>query len=106
MATHKSITRCPGRTPSGVPASVRRLAAGVAVALVVATHAGAAPSAVAAPRTVRFVDHGGQVLHAAQVYLLYWGSAWTDISSYSPTPGQITIAVQTLVAGPYLSGLA
>jgi hypothetical protein len=108
MAAHKSITRKPGRAPGGVTASLRKLAAGLGVAVVLAIHAGAPPSAgaVAAPRTARFVDHGGPVLHTAQVSLLYWGSAWTDTSSYSPTPGQITIAVQTLVAGPYLTGLA
>jgi hypothetical protein len=61
---------------------------------------------MAAPRTAAFVDHGGPVLQMAQVYLLYWGRAWTDASSYSPTPGQITIAVQTMLARPYLSGLA
>jgi hypothetical protein len=108
MAAHKSITRRLGQVPNRVTASLRKLAAGLGIALVLAMHAGAAPSAgaVAASRNARFVDHGGPVLHAAQVYLLYWGRDWTDTSSYSPTPGQITIAVQTLVAGPYLTGLA
>jgi hypothetical protein len=106
MAAQKSITRRLGRAPGGVRACLRKLAAGVGISVVVAAHAGAAPSAVAAPRTAWFVDHGGPILHAAQVYVLYWGSAWTDTSSYSPTPGQITIAIQSMVAGPYLRGLA
>jgi hypothetical protein len=127
MATHTSITstvapraahnvadcvgrrrRLPDRAPAPrARARLRKLAACVGVALVTAVNASTAPRADALPIpvTTRFVDHGGPVLHAAQVYLLYWGRAWKT-TGYSPTPGQITIALQTLLAGPYLTGLA
>ncbi len=89
-------------------ASLRKLAAGVGIALVTLLHAGAASptGAVPAPGTARFVDRGGPVLHAAQVHLLYWGSWWPSDRRYFPTRGQITVAFQRLLAGPYLSGLA
>jgi hypothetical protein len=87
---------------------LRKLAAGVGIAAVALLHTSAAPraAAVPAPGTARFVDHGGPILHAARIHLLYWGSAWTTTSASSPTPDQITAAFRWIVTGPYLTGLA
>ena len=86
----------------------RKVAAGVGFALITLTHASASPTAgaIPTPGNVRFVDHGGPVLHAAKIELVYWGKAWTASGTSYPTPEQITAAIGTLLAGPYLSGLA
>jgi hypothetical protein len=87
---------------------LRKLAAGVGIAVLAVLHTGAAPRAGAAPApgTARFVDHGGPILPTAQIHLLYWGSAWTATAASSPTPDQITAAVRWMVTGGYLAGLA
>jgi hypothetical protein len=87
---------------------LRKLAAGVGIAAVALLHTGAAPraGAVSAPGTARFVDHGGPILHAARIHLLYWGSAWTATAASAPTPDQITASVRWMLTGPYLTGLA
>jgi hypothetical protein len=87
-------------------AGLRKFAAGVGIALITLTHTTASADAVPASGTVRFVDHGGPVLHTAQVHLAYWGSTWIASGTSHPTPDQITTAITTLTAGPYLSGLA
>jgi hypothetical protein len=89
-------------------AGLRQLAAGLAIALLASLHTGAAPiaAAVPSPETTHFLDHGGPILHTAQIYLLYWGGHWPATGIYFPTPDQITAAVRTVLAGPYLSGLA
>jgi hypothetical protein len=89
-------------------ASFRKFAAGVGIALITLTHttASASAGAIPAPESVRFLDHGGTVLHTAQVNLAYWGSTWIASGTSHPTPDQITAALHTLTAGPYLSGLA
>jgi hypothetical protein len=104
---------CRSRVPDGatshrVRVGLRKLAAGVGIAVLVLLHTSASPraGAVPAPGTARFVDHGGPVLHAAQIHLLYWGSAWTTTGESSPTPDQITAAFRSVVTGPYLTGLA
>jgi hypothetical protein len=106
---------CRSRVPDGatshrVRVGLRKLAAGVGIAVLVLLHTSASPRAGAvpapAPGTARFVDHGGPVLHAAQIHLLYWGSAWTTTGESSPTPDQITAAARSVVTGPYLTGLA
>jgi len=78
------------------------------LAIVALLNTSAAPTvgAVPAARTTHFVDHGGAVLHMAQIYLLYWGSRWPTAGIYFATAGQITAAFQTLLASPYLGGLA
>jgi hypothetical protein len=97
-----------GRAMTTHKVGFRRSTAGVGIALITLIHTSASPTAVAIPTagSVRFVDHGGPVLHTAQVNLLYWGSTWTGSGTSHPTPDQITAAIHTLVAGPYLSGLA
>jgi hypothetical protein len=76
--------------------------------LITLTHTSASPAAGALPTpgSVRFVDHGGPVLHTAQVHLVYWGSTWIASGTSHPTPDQITAAFRTLTAGPYLGGRA
>ncbi len=104
---HRSRVPDQGKSPRA-RAGLRQLAAGLAIALLAPLHTGAAPTAAAvpAPGTTHFLDHGGPVLHTAQIYLLYWGSHWPATGIYFPTPTQITAAFQTVLAGPYLSGLA
>jgi hypothetical protein len=89
-------------------ASFRRFAASVGIALITLTHTTASPAAgaIPTPGNVRFVDHGGPVLHTAQVNLLFWGSIWIASGTSHPTPDQITAALRTLTAAPYLTGLA
>jgi hypothetical protein len=54
----------------------------------------------------KFVDNGGAVLQVTQLFLIYWGSAWTATPAPTPTSAQITSASQTMMAGPYMAGLA
>ncbi|MGW3448808.1 hypothetical protein [Streptomyces sp. NPDC001076] len=54
----------------------------------------------------KFVDNGGTVLQVTQLFLIYWGSAWTSTPAPTPTSAQITAACQTMMAGPYMAGLA
>ena len=78
-------------------------AAGITLGLLAA----AASIIVAAPpvrASTNFVDHGGRVLSAARVYPIYWGQYWA-LGAW-PTPDQITHALRTVLAGPYLAGLA
>lgn len=84
---------------------LRKLAAGLATIATVVLYAGASPRAVAEPGPAHFVDHGGPVLHSAQIYLLYWGSSWTSTGASLPTPDQITADFRWIVTGPYLTGL-
>ena len=132
MATQKSISHRGGRAHPRQPArtaadgvgcrsrvpdrarsrrarvGLRKLAAGAGIAALALLHTSAAPraGAVPAPGSTRFVDHGGPILHAAQIHLLYWGSAWTATGASSPTPDQITAAFRSVVTGSYLAGLA
>ncbi len=48
----------------------------------------------------------GLVLKTAQVYLLYWGTAWLPQAAPTPTADQVTTAVRTMMASVYLTGLA
>jgi hypothetical protein len=66
-------------------------------ALVATPHGGAAN---------KFSDNGGAVIEIARVQLIYWGSAWTANPAPSPTSAQVTSAVQSLLRGPYMTGLA
>jgi hypothetical protein len=90
-------------------AALRKLAAGAAATLAIVVSSGP-PLAAAAPvpptGSGRFLDHHGPVLRAVQLQLIYWGSAWTATGVLNPSPEQITTAMRTVLAGPYLSGLA
>ena len=89
---------------------VGRLAASAAAALALVVSTGPTLVAAAAPipptGSVRFLDHAGPVLHTVQIYLIYWGRGWTATRVPSPPPQQVTAAVQTMLAGTYLTGLA
>jgi hypothetical protein len=104
MSTQNRANHEAGAQPARV--GLRKLAAGLAVIAIVLVQTAAAPRAAAEPRPAYFVDRGGPVLHSAQVYLLYWGTAWTNSGISSPTPDQITAEFRWVVTGPYLSGLA
>jgi hypothetical protein len=58
-----------------------------------------------AGRHARFADHHGPVLPAPQLYLIYWGTAWTPQTAATPTAAEVTGAVGTLMASGYLTGL-
>lgn len=51
-----------------------------------------------------FQDNQGKVLTSVKVQLIFWGSAWS--SNPSPSRSDIEAAVQAILAGPYMSGLA
>ncbi len=51
----------------------------------------------------KFSDHGGPVLANARVQLVFWGNAWSSVPAPSPSATQISNAVGTIVASPYLS---
>jgi hypothetical protein len=51
----------------------------------------------------RFVDKHGRVLESPQLYLIYWGGAWQVAPT--PTADEVSYAVRTLMASPYLKGL-
>lgn len=50
------------------------------------------------------VDLHGMILTNVQVQLIFWGSAWAD--NTSPSASTVFNAVQTILAGPYMSKLA
>jgi hypothetical protein len=54
--------------------------------------------------TINFSDHGGAVIQFVRAYLIFWGSAWTGNSN--PSSAQITNAINRIVSGGYLTGLA
>ncbi len=54
----------------------------------------------------KFVDNNGPVLQVAQLFLIYWGSAWTATPPPTPTSAQITGACRTMMASAYMTGLA
>jgi len=94
-------------TAQNVAAKLRKLAfaAGIALSLSTAVAASVIVEAPPASASIRFVDHGGRVLSAAHVYLIYWGRYWAPDRVASPTPDQITHALRTVLAGSYLSAL-
>jgi len=94
-------------TAQNVSAKLRKLAFAAAIALSLSTAVAASVIVEAPPASasIRFVDHGGRVLSAAHVYLIYWGRYWAPDRVASPTPDQITHALRTVLAGSYLSAL-
>jgi hypothetical protein len=103
-------------TPFRSPAA--KSAAAVAAALAVVLSSGATLTASAVDQSTgsgawsvtdpsgrhgRFVDKHGLVLPSPQLYLIYWGGAWQVAPT--PTAAEVTDAVRTLMASPYLTGL-
>jgi hypothetical protein len=91
-------------------AALRKLVAGTAAILAIVVSSGPPLATAAAPLLPTgsggFLDHHGPVLRAVQLQLIYWGNAWTATGERSPSPEQITTAMRTVLAGPYLNGLA
>jgi hypothetical protein len=56
------------------------------------------------PPPVNLTNNGGAIGTADPVQLIFWGSAWNQ-SSTNPSAGAIIAAVQTILKGPYMSGL-
>jgi hypothetical protein len=54
----------------------------------------------------KFVDNNGVVLQVPQLFLVYWGTAWTATPAPTPTSGAVTGACRTMMASAYLTGLA
>jgi hypothetical protein len=54
----------------------------------------------------KFVDNNGVVLQVTQLFLIYWGAAWTATPAPTPTAAQITAACDTMMASAYMTGLA
>jgi hypothetical protein len=57
-----------------------------------------------APASTTTSSGGGTVISNVSLQLLFWGSAWN--SSPSPSIGQVIHAVNSILHGPYMSGLA
>src|SRR5215469_1058509 len=55
-------------------------------------------------KSVSHIDSGGLVLTHVNVFLVFWGAVWAQ----SPTPsvGEITNCVKSILSGPYMSALA
>ncbi len=53
-----------------------------------------------------FTDHGGAVIQFVRLQLIYWGNAWAANPAPTPTSAQVTDAMNRIVSGGYLSGLA
>lgn len=73
-------------------------APGTAYGTLACTPGGAAPAGTA------FADKGAPKLRNVNVVLIYWGKEWAGPAG-SALAGQVTNAVQNLLAGPYMSYL-
>jgi hypothetical protein len=60
------------------------------------------PINVTPPVSVEY--DGGRVGNVETVQLIFWGSAW-NLSTVNPSANTIGVAVQTILQGPYMSGL-
>jgi len=54
--------------------------------------------------SISHVDSGGQVLTNVNVFLVFWGAVWTQ--NPTPSAGEITNCVTSILSGPYMSALA
>jgi hypothetical protein len=63
-----------------------------------------ARSPVAGAPTPNFTDKGGLVLKNVHVQLIFWGSVW-GTGANQPTIDDVTKAVTSILAGPYMSML-
>jgi len=48
--------------------------------------------------------HGGAIIPAVSLELIFWGTAWTNPST-APRASQVIAAVNNILGGPYMSGL-
>jgi hypothetical protein len=87
----------------GLMAGVVRRAELDSVAVLEPTELGPAGLAGGA---AKFSDNGGPMLQVVQLFLIYWGSAWTANPPPTPTAGDITSACSTMIKSSYMPGLA
>jgi hypothetical protein len=66
--------------------------------------AAAAAAIEAGPGAPRFEDQYGPVIGSVHLQLIFWGSTWSN--SPSPSLDSIAGAAQSIVSGPYMTGLA
>ncbi len=52
------------------------------------------------------VDGGGRLLTHVEVVLCFWGSYWSTTPGPTPSSNDYETAIEGIVAGPYMSGLA
>lgn len=57
-----------------------------------------------APASTTISNDGGAIISSVSLQLLFWGSAWN--ANPSPSIGQVVNAVNSILQGPYMSGLA
>jgi hypothetical protein len=55
---------------------------------------------------INFTDHGGAVIQFVRMYLIFWGNAWASNPPPTPSTAQVTDAINRIVSGGYLTGLA
>lgn len=53
----------------------------------------------------KFVDNNGPVIQVLQLFLIYWGNAWTANPPPTPNSSQITASCNTMLASSYMTGL-
>jgi hypothetical protein len=53
-----------------------------------------------------FSSGGGRLLSAVRVHLIFWGTAWTALPHPTPSVGDCTDAVVTILASDYMRSLA
>src|SRR5438309_6514784 len=61
---------------------------------------------LAAGGAAKFADNGGPVIEIARVQLVYWGSARASNPPPTPSANQVTGAVENMLSGSYMTGLA
>jgi hypothetical protein len=93
------------RTFIATAASIIAVGLSTGAGFTAASSAADQPAAGGRATNASFVDHGGPVLRAEQLYLIYWGRAWSQGGGAAPTAGQITHAAEDLMASAYLTGL-
>jgi len=70
---------------------------------------GARPEGAAAPgvgQAASFSYGGGRLMAAVRVHLIFWGQSWAGWPAPTPTAGQCTDAVVTILGSDYMSSLA
>lgn len=55
---------------------------------------------------INFTDHGGVVIQFVRVRIIFWGSAWASTPPPTPTTAQVSDAINRIVSGGYMTGLA
>ena len=112
MTTKASEQQLRGAARSDVPAMAgpeAEPAGGVVHAALVQESLHIEPAAagqIMAGGADKFVDNNGPVLQVTQLFLIYWGAAWTATPAPTPTAAQVTVACGAMMASAYMTGLA